>query len=216
MAKRRKASPAPHDSKPFPCPSGCGGTLAAANEHGELVDTDKEGASRWICVTAAGHCSGGCRLCAGCGFSIDAGEGATGDERCPADGAPLTFMPDLVGDTCGGLTLRGWNKCEHCGGIWLTRRGIPHAGGRSDGRWRLASGGRSLDVGGMRLRVDGRGTGATKSGSETISLMARISRMPVFEAALERIANGELDADAMRALAADALSIGDGAEEIES
>jgi len=210
MAKRR-TQPAPHDDKPFPCPSGCGGVLGAANELGQLVDTDKEGASLWICVGGAA---------AACGFSVDADrDDGTGEERCPSDGAPLRFMPELVGDTCGGLTLRGWNQCDHCGGVWLTRKGVPWSGGRADGRWRLAAGGRSLDAGQHRLRVDHKNKVRKAQGDERdeiVTLMARISRMPAFEAALEKIANGELDADAMRKLAAEALSIGDGADEIDA
>ncbi len=137
--------------------------------------------------------------------------------RCPADGSIVTFNPELVGTTCGGLQLVGWNVCAHCGGIWVTRRGKPHTGGHG-GRWKLSAGGRSLDVGGMRIRPE---AGAKGSAAEVVTLMARISRMPAFEAALEKIAScvaapGDAQAVELIELARVALSIGDGAEEIDA
>lgn len=182
---------------PFPCPScaAAGAVLIPIGVSGEPCNLEREGASSW-------HCS------ASCGFAVER-RTESGEERCPGDGAPLTFDPSIVGETVGNLRLRGWNRCDHCGGVWLTRRGVPDSGGRGDGRWRLAAGGRSLDAGGVRLRAE-------KGAADLATLMARISRMPAFESALERIASGELDADAMRQLAADALSIADGVEEIDA
>lgn len=107
--------------------------------------------------------------------------------------------------------------------MWITHKAIPHVeGGNTDGSWKLSAGGRSLDAGSYRLRVS-----VTVSSCPTPSSlrsrrldvpcsMARIARMPTFEIALEKIAAGELDADAMRKLALEALSIGDNLGSVES
>lgn len=177
----------------YPC--SCGGALVARGSDGQEIDLDREGASLWVCSL-------------GCGVRFDARAGDDRERaRCPADGAPLTFDPTIVGMTVGGLRLRGWLRCDHCGTAWITRRGVPDAGGGSDGRWRVAAGGRSLDAGGLRLRVDGKG-----AKDDVVTLMARIARMPAFEAALERIASGELDAAAAAELAREALAVGDTVE----
>lgn len=85
---------------------------------------------------------------------------------CHACGGPLTFDPTKVGDTVGGLTLRGWLMCA-CGKGWLTRRAVPAE------RWRVSSGGRSVETGDGRIRVDG--------GGNVSSMVARLVRLPDLE-----------------------------------
>lgn len=214
MAKRARAAAESTRSepKPFPCPA-CtrpgqipnsivallapklGARLVPVDANDRQVNLDKEGATVWRCSDR-------------CGFAV-ADELPNGDERCPADGAPVAFDPTLTGKTCGGLSLRGWNVCAHCGGIWLSGKASPHIGGTgTDGRWALARGGRSLDVGGVRLRAEGKGTNVP-------TLMTRISRLPAIEVALEQIAWGTLTAEAAREIAKRALSIGNAVEEID-
>lgn len=167
----------------------------AQDDRGEPIDMEREGAFQWACTT-------------GCGFVVLEENKETGEERCPSDGAPVRFDISIAGPTVGGLFLRGWNVCDHCGGIWLTRKATPGEGGASDGVWKLAKSGRSLDAGPFRLRVEGKS-------DDTVTLMARIARMPAFESALEKIAAGGLDADAMRQLALEALSMGDNIDQVE-
>lgn len=177
--------------------TGCAGVLVPVDDRGNLVDLEREDAFAWRCSRGGGP---------GCGI-VYAARGETSErERCPNDGAPLRFDSSIVGMTVGGLRLRGWLHCDHCAASWVTRRGVPDAGGgTSDGRWRVATGGASLDAGGVRLRAESK----SAPREDVIALMAQISRMPAFESALERIASGELDAAAARALAAQALAIGD-------
>lgn len=186
---------------PYPCSTtGCAGVLVPRNAHGDPIDLEREGAAKWTCSRGGGP---------GCGFAVDARDDDNVRTRCPADGAPTTFDPELVGDTCGGLTLRGWDRCGHCGGIWVSRRGVPWRGGvGGDGRWRIASSGRSLDADGTRLRAEGRKTDGVAT------LMARIARLPAFEIALEQIASGKLDGAAAALLAADALALGEQIEDL--
>jgi hypothetical protein len=187
--------------KPYPCSTpGCAGVLVPRNNRGEAIDMEREGASRWTCSRGGGP---------GCGFTVEA-KSATGAERCPADGAPVRFDANMIGQTCGGLTLRGWNICDHCGGVFVTRRGIPHAGGDSSGAWSLSAGGRSLNAGSVRLRAE-----AGPSSDEIRMVMARASRMPGFERALAAIAHDGITPERMRELALEALSIGDNISAVE-
>jgi len=89
---------------------------------------------------------------------------------CPDCGGDLKFDPNLVGDTCGGLTLRGWMACQKCGKAWLAPKGMATV---YDGAWKLAKGGRSVETGNGRIRVDG--------GSNVEALMARIVKLPELE-----------------------------------
>lgn len=102
---------------------------------------------------------------------------------CEAEGCggALTFDPTIEGYTCGGNFLAGWLVCDRCGGIFLTLRAQPAAA------WRVAGGGRSIDVGGgCRLRADG-------GGAAVPAVMARIARLPELERALRAIARGDGD-----------------------
>lgn len=190
-SKKQTAAPA---AKPYPCPCATGdAVLVAANSKGKAINTDKEGAAMWICSRA-------------CGFKVAHRDELGAAERCPADGAPVHFDANLIGQTCGGLTLRGWNRCKHCGGVWLTRRAIPHAGGDTDGNWTISGGGRSLNAGSVRLRPE---AGSTMA--EVRMVIIRASRMPAFERALAAIAADDLTAEQMRELARTALAIGEAA-----
>lgn len=114
---------------------------------------------------------------------------------CPSCGAALVWDADKVGETCGGLELRGWWRCDPCGGWWLAtnaeRRELVAGAGEA---WVLTRGGRSVDAGGVRLRAEG---------GDAVALMRRVVVLPELEAALARIAAGESDAQALarRALA---------------
>ncbi|HEX7095678.1 MAG TPA: hypothetical protein VF183_07330 [Acidimicrobiales bacterium] len=102
------------------------------------------------------------------------------EKMCPDCGAPLRFDPDLIGETCGGVTLRGWNVCTSptCGKGWLSRLGVP-----AEGEWRLSTNGGSVETGSNRIRMEKRDE----------MLAARIRRLPDLERALRRIAAGEDD-----------------------
>lgn len=107
-------------------------------------------------------------------FDHDKCPGAKGD--C---GGELRFDPDIVGETCGGLTLRGWDVCTKCGSTWIARKGaVPY-----DAKWKLASGGRSVETGDGRIRVDGC--------SNTEALMVRIARLPELELEVARLRKGQ-------------------------
>jgi hypothetical protein len=95
---------------------------------------------------------------------------------CPGDplkeedtcGGELRFDPDIIGETCGGLMLRGWNVCQKCGRAWITKKATSY-----DGDWKLAGGGRSVETGNGRIRVDGC--------SDVDALMQRIVKLPDLE-----------------------------------
>lgn len=105
-------------------------------------------------------------------------------------GGAYAFDPLLEGETVGGNRLIGWLVCDRCGGTCITRRAV------AGGAWRLATSGRSIDAGGIRLRAEG---------GDAAAIMARIARLPDLEAALRRIARGEADP---AALARAALEVG--------
>lgn len=89
---------------------------------------------------------------------------------CPACGGALRFDPLLVGDTVGGLTLRGWDVCTACGKGWHAgRRAVTHE------QWKLAGGGLSVDAGHARIRLDGGDHGVK------VRLAARIATLPALE-----------------------------------
>lgn len=109
---------------------------------------------------------------------------------CETCGGVLRFEPDFVGETAGGLVLRGWNYCETCDDYQLSRRGVPHE------QWRLARGGISVDTGALRIRVEGDDVEAKRE------LTARIVRLPELERlALHVSACQELDTEKVNAVA---------------
>lgn len=95
-------------------------------------------------------------------------------EPCPHCNGVLVFDPDLVGDTCGGLTRIGWDICQNCGRAWLSDQGVSH-----EGAWRLASGSRSVETGVGRIRVDG--------AKDTRALMERVAKLPDLELEVARL-----------------------------
>lgn len=119
------------------------------------------------------------------------------DTVCIVDGCggAYSFDPTIEGVTVGGNNLVGWLVCDRCGGICITRRGLP------GGTWKLAASGVSIDAGGVRLRAEG---GAIAR-DYTVALMARIARVPALEAALRAIARGEGDPVAIARAALEAV-----------
>jgi hypothetical protein len=107
------------------------------------------------------------------------------DETHCGCGGALAFDPLREGVTLGGLHLVGALVCGTCGSELLSRLSRPGGG------WKLATSGRSIDAGGIRLRAEGAG------GFDTPAVMARIARLPDLEAALRKIARGEGDAVAV-------------------
>ncbi len=94
---------------------------------------------------------------------------------------PLRFDPDMVGKTCGGLALRGWDVCDTCGAAYLVKgRSVPANGA---GQWAIAKGGRSVDAGGIKVRPEKGNTKAVQR------VMARISRVPELEGVLAETAD---------------------------
>ena len=101
-------------------------------------------------------------------------------------GAPFRFDPLLEGETVGHLHRIGWLICDACKATCVSKRG--HCGGA----WRVATSGRSITVGGGKLRYEGGGDQSVVAG-----LMGRIGRLPELEAALRSIARGDGDAVAV-------------------
>lgn len=196
---RKKATEA--HVEPYPCQTtGCAGVLVPVDHRGEVIDKDV--AVKWRCSRGGGP---------GCGFAADARAEDGELARCHECGGPVAFDAEKLGETVGGLRLKGWNYCTHCQVFWISRRGIPthEVGDGDDGRWRIAGGGRSLDIGGIRLRPDGKG-----SPQQVKQLMARLSRLPAFEHVLEAIAAG-MDGAAAAELARGALAIGENADQVD-
>lgn len=85
----------------------------------------------------------------------------------------LTVWDDeMVGTTCGGIDLRGGWRCSKCPKTYLGLRSVPHE------TWRLAKGGRSIETGIGRIRVDG---------ADSSELIKRLLRLPELEALERRI-----------------------------
>lgn len=105
---------------------------------------------------------------------------------CPDCEGLLKFDPKIAGTTVGGLALRGWDVCTNlqCGKGWLSERAIPDAG-----EWKLASGGRSVETGHGRIRVDG--------GTEVETLMARILKLPELELEIARLRDYKSEQEAL-------------------
>lgn len=205
MAKKKTTRPAVE-----PCGCGldssqCTGILIPIGEKGEPISLEYEDASKWRCSVNGG---------AGCGFAVDARDANGELVRCGECGGGLTFDPDKIGETVGGLRLKGWKVCSHCGMFWLSRRGIPthEVSDGTAGTWKIAHGCRSLDVGGLRVRTDGKALP-----QQVKQLIARISRVPAFEAALERLASGfgVESLDHAIQIARDALAIADNVEQVD-
>lgn len=97
-------------------------------------------------------------------------------DACIHCGGPVAFDPVCVGDTCGGVTLRGWDRCEACDRWQLSRLAVPHE------RWKVAGSGRSVETGEARIRIEGGGLPEL--------LCARLVMLPRLEEALDAIAAG--------------------------
>jgi hypothetical protein len=91
-------------------------------------------------------------------------------------GQPSTFDPNLRGLTCGGLELVGWFVCAVCGVARLKKGWSKPA---DQVFWTLAKGGRSINAGGMRIRVDGQG--------DVAALMQRLVKLPELEREVETL-----------------------------
>jgi len=94
-------------------------------------------------------------------------------------GKPLRVDPDLEGETCGGLAVKGALVCDECGAAYVARTITVNA--KADATaWTLAASGRSLNCGGIRVRAEGKG-----DAGEIEALMARLAKLPDIERELE-------------------------------
>lgn len=100
------------------------------------------------------------------------------DETVCDCGGALVFDATIEGETAGGIRRAGWLRCDRCGDVTISRRGV------SADAWKVTSSGRSVDADGCRLRADGGDPGP---------VMARVARVPALEAALRSIARGDAD-----------------------
>lgn len=82
--------------------------------------------------------------------------------------------PDYVGTTVGGLTVRGALVCSECGVGMLSKK----HGTKPHEAWKLARGGRSVETGNGRIRIDG---------GDAEELCARIVKLPELEAEVAKI-----------------------------
>jgi hypothetical protein len=82
---------------------------------------------------------------------------------------PTVWHPDCVGTTCGGLKLRGAFCCSVCLKLYLGPASVVHEAGT----WTIAKGGRSIETGSGRIRVDG--------AQDVEALMKRLMRLPELE-----------------------------------
>lgn len=114
------------------------------------------------------------------------------DETTCGCGGALVFDPTIEGKTCGGNHLIGWNVCDKCRRITVSKRGAP--GG---GAWSVSPSGRSMVADGVKIRLE-----AGKWKGDHRRLLERIARLPDLESALREIARGAADpvAVARRAL----------------
>ena len=83
---------------------------------------------------------------------------------------------EAVGKTCGGLMVRGWWVCRVCG-VHI----LGDDSHEAEAEWTLNKGGRSIDTGAGRLRVEG------GDAERTAELMARLLRLPELEREVERL-----------------------------
>jgi hypothetical protein len=91
----------------------------------------------------------------------------------------MTFDASARGTTCGGLAIAGAAVCASCGIARVCKRSRP----ASDVDWKLSKGGRSVDAGEFRVRVEARPGGD----GDVAALMARIVRLPELELEVERL-----------------------------
>jgi hypothetical protein len=90
-------------------------------------------------------------------------------------GKRLTFDETMRGTTCGGHQLVGWRVCS-CGATPTLCR-LSKSADAVD--WRLASSGRSLTAGGIKVRAE--------AAPGVAELMARIVRVPELELEVEQL-----------------------------
>jgi ribA/ribD-fused uncharacterized protein len=98
-----------------------------------------------------------------------------------------TWDENSVGTTCGGLEVIGAYVCGVCGTSFLGKASHPTDPNESE-VWKMNKGGRSVDIGQVRLRAE-----STRSDVDIPSLMTRIARLPRLEQALRTIAAGARD-----------------------
>lgn len=95
-------------------------------------------------------------------------------------GLRKVFRPDVRGETVGGHQLVGWRQCPNP--TCLGEVEICYLSQSADAvNWKLATGGRSLTAGGMKVRAEGGEADAV------VALMARIVRVPELEAQVAQL-----------------------------
>lgn len=82
----------------------------------------------------------------------------------------MRWDEDATGTTCGGLAVRGCWVCAECGA-----RRLGDESHEAEKAWRLTKGGRSIDTGAGRLRVEG------GDAERAEALMERLLRLPDLE-----------------------------------
>lgn len=99
----------------------------------------------------------------------------TDDECC---GRPMVVDNETRGTTCGGLSVVGGLRCTICGSF-LVAKGVTREAKADDdaSTWSIAGSGRSLNCGGLRLRVDGKA-----KADDIEQLMLRLVQLPTLEA----------------------------------
>lgn len=116
------------------------------------------------------------------GAELDDDDASSELTSSPCCDAPLTFEPSVVGMTCGGLWLKGWNRCAKCQKCWLSRDGRP-----CDAlTWTVTSSGRAVDIGNGRIRCRVNGE-TNEEALDVVGLMARIARLPELERELAEL-----------------------------
>lgn len=105
------------------------------------------------------------------------------DDPTECCGAPLRLDLEWEGTTCGGLDVVGGLVCNKCGQAYLCHRT------HSREVWKISGGGRSMDVGAMRVRSEKGG-----KADDVQALFQRLVRLPELERALRAIAKGAPDA----------------------
>lgn len=88
---------------------------------------------------------------------------------CQHDGG-FDFDPLAIGTTCGGLALRGWDRCRLCAAYLIPGDGRPRPVPVEI--WRVAKSLRSVETGVGRIRTDG---------GDAELLAARIVHLPDLE-----------------------------------
>jgi hypothetical protein len=109
---------------------------------------------------------------------------ACNDPACPVPPdcckQPMVWDPNATGETVGGLSLKGWWKCQQCGKGSLGPKGWPKVW--TDAHWRLAKGGGSVETGNGRIRLEG-----VDGHDAKLELCARIVRLPDLERLAESV-----------------------------